>query len=163
MRSLSTTMRVVIILVCALSASASAQTTTDADAAPSSLAPGRAREVTGHEDRTPTEILRSARAIYIRPNRYIDAKYLEYKLGKLPEFEQWGLVIVQDAERADLVIEIHRRALNYIFTIVEPESSSVVVNGKVVAINGLVAAEDISREIIRRMRAVRALPASRPE
>jgi hypothetical protein len=106
----------------------------------------------------PAEILRAARTIYISPNRHLDADYLEYKLDKLPEFGQWQLSIVKKRERADLVLEIGKTALNYIFSIVEPESGIVVAKGKVVAINGRVAAEDISHQIIKRMRAIRALP-----
>jgi hypothetical protein len=68
--------------------------------------------------------------------------------------------LVKNRARADLVLEIGKTALNYIFTIVEPESGIVVAKGKVVAINGRVAAEDISHRIVERMRAVRALPVS---
>jgi hypothetical protein len=109
---------------------------------------------------TPTDILRAARTIYISPNRHINAEYLEYKLDKLPEFGQWQLSIVKNRERADLVLEIDKTALNYIFSIVEPESTIVVAKGKVIAINGRVAAEDISHQIVRRMRALRAMPAN---
>jgi hypothetical protein len=48
--------------------------------------------------------------------------------------------------------------LNYIFSIEDPQSSVVVVNGKVVAINDLVATDELAKEIIRRMKTVRALP-----
>ena len=109
---------------------------------------------------TPTDILRAARTIYISPNQHINADYLEYKLDKLPEFGQWQLSFVKDRARADLVLEIQKTALNYIFSIVEPESSIVVAKGKVVAINGRVAAEDISHQIVKRMRALRAMPAN---
>jgi hypothetical protein len=109
---------------------------------------------------TPTDILRAARTIHISPNQHINADYLEYKLDKLPEFGQWQLSIVKDSAKADLVLEIKKTALNYIFSIVEPESSIVVAKGKVVAINGRVAAEDISHQIVKRMRAIRALPAN---
>ncbi|HEY0098137.1 MAG TPA: hypothetical protein VGB76_04190 [Pyrinomonadaceae bacterium] len=109
---------------------------------------------------TPTDILRAARTIHISPNQHINADYLEYKLDKLPEFAQWQLSIVKDSAKADLVLEIRKSALNYIFSIVEPESSIVVAKGKVVAINGRVAAEDISHQIVKRMRALRALPAN---
>lgn len=109
---------------------------------------------------TPTDILRAARTIYISPNQHINSDYLEYKLDKLPEFGQWQLSIVKDSAKADLVLEIKKTALNYIFSIVEPESSIVVAKGKVVAINGRVAAEDISHQIVKRMRALRALPAN---
>ena len=106
----------------------------------------------------PPEILRNARTIFVEPNRHIKAEYLEYKLDKLPEFSRWRLAFVTERDKADLVIRIDKAALNYIFSVVEPESSIVVVKGKVVAINGLVAAEDISHKIVRRMRDVRALP-----
>ncbi|MGH9900352.1 MAG: hypothetical protein ACRD68_00775 [Pyrinomonadaceae bacterium] len=111
------------------------------------------------EERSPARILREARTIFVEPNKHIDAKYLEYKLGKYAELQQWGLSIVKDRRKADLVLGVHRTALNYIFSVEEPASSVVVANGKVVAINGLVAAEDIAREIIRRMKNTRALPA----
>jgi len=107
----------------------------------------------------PTEMLRNARTIFVEPNKHINAEYLEYKLDKLAEFRQWRLSFVKDRDKADLRIEISKTALNYIFSVVEPESSIVVVKGKVVAINGRVAAEDISHQIVRRMREVRALPA----
>lgn len=106
----------------------------------------------------PPEILRNARTIFVEPNRHIKAEYLEYKLDKLPEFSRWRLAFVTDRDKADLVIRIDKTALNYIFSVVEPETSIVVVKGKVVAINGLVAAEDISHKIVKRMRDVRALP-----
>ncbi|HYP00079.1 MAG TPA: hypothetical protein VER76_07800, partial [Pyrinomonadaceae bacterium] len=59
-----------------------------------------------------------------------------------------------------LVLEIQKTALNYIFSVVEPASSIVVAKGKVVAINGRVAAEDISHQIVKRLRALRAMPAN---
>lgn len=118
----------------------------------------RSRTAEGATETDPARLLRDARTIYIRPNDYVDAEYLEYKLDKLPDFQQWRLAFVKDGEKADLVLEIHRTALNYIFSIVDRESSVVIVKGKVVAINGLVAAEDMSKQIIKRMQAVRALP-----
>jgi hypothetical protein len=130
----------------------------DSDTRPAS----RTRTAANRDARidTPAEILRAARTIHISPNRHINSDYLEYKLDKLPEFGQWQLSIVKSRERADLVLEINKTALNYIFSIIEPESSIVVAKGKVVAINGRVAAEDISHQIVRRMRAIRALPAN---
>jgi hypothetical protein len=109
-------------------------------------------------DASTTETLRDARTIFIAPNQHIDTEYLEYKLDKLPEFGEWRLAIVKDRDKADLVVEINKTALNYIFSVVDPRSSAVVVKGKVVAVNGLVAAEDISHEIVRRMKEKRALP-----
>jgi hypothetical protein len=139
-------------------ASAQGQTARNAAGYSDSDAATRSR-ITGNESETdPARLLRAAHTIHIRPNEYIDAEYLEYKLDKLPDFQQWRLAFVKDGEKADLLLEIHRAALNYIFSVVDRQSSVVVVKGKVVAINGLVAAEDISKQIVKRMQSVRALP-----
>ena len=120
----------------------------------------RSRTATANTERetSTARILRSARTIYIEPNDDMDSEYLAYKLGKYPDFEQWKLSIVTDKTKADLVLKIHQKALNYIFSIEEQASSIVVTNGKTVAINDLVAADQIAREIIKRMKSVRALP-----
>jgi len=107
----------------------------------------------------PAEILRNARTVFVEPNRHVDAEYLEYKLDKLADFRRWRLSFVKDRGKADLIIHISKTALNYVFSVVEPETSIVVVKGKAVAINGRVAAEDLSHQIVRRVREVRALPA----
>ena len=149
----------------AASAQTSRDATVDRNYSDSDSSPRASRSRTARRDDraplgdTPTDILRAARTIYISPNQHINADYLEYKLDKLPEFGQWQLTIVKNRGRADLVLEIQKTALNYIFSIVEPESSIVVAKGKVVAINGRVAAEDISHQIVKRMRNLRAMPA----
>ncbi|HEX8423680.1 MAG TPA: hypothetical protein VF634_09730 [Pyrinomonadaceae bacterium] len=157
-----------VLLIAAIGAGAQAQTSRDAnpnysdsDARTGSASRTRTTKATAKRaplGDTPTDILRAARTIYISPNRHINADYLEYKLDKLPEFGQWQLSIVKDSAKADLVLEIQKTALNYIFSIIEPESSIVIAKGKVVAINGRVAAEDISHQIVKRLRALRALP-----
>lgn len=136
---------------------ATAQTARDPQGYSDSDTRSRTRRA-ARDDESPTEILRRARTIFVAPNAHVDAEYLEYKLDKLPEFGEWRLAIVKDKDKADLVIEINKTALNYIFTVVEPASAKVVAKGKVVAVNGLVAAEDISHEIVRRMKEKRALP-----
>jgi hypothetical protein len=144
------------LVAAAISRAQSARPPRDYSDSDSGAATTRARRAPLGEG--PTEILRNARTVYVEPNKHINAEYLEYKLDKLAEFRQWRLSFVKDREKADLRIEISKTALNYIFSVVEPESSIVVVKGKVVAINGRVAAEDISHQIVRRMREVRALP-----
>ena len=166
MRRILSCLRLAVISICVLALgplSIQAQTRREANDYSDSIESTRPRTTRNAAEMDPARIVRSARTIYIEPNKYIDATYLEYKLGKQPDYQQWKLAIVKKKEKADLVLYIHRRALNYIFSIEDPESSIVVVNGKVVAINGLVAAEDISKEIIKRMRATRALPAGDPE
>jgi hypothetical protein len=107
---------------------------------------------------SPVAVVRGARKVHVRPGRHVDAKYLEYKLQKHAEFREWGLVVVEDERAADLVIKIDKSMLNYVFSVVDPRSSMVVVGGKVVAINKQVAAEYLGTEIIKKMRQVRASP-----
>ena len=105
---------------------------------------------------SPAAIVRAARTLYVRPDVRVDKKYLEYKLQKYPELRDWGLLIVEDERAADLVLKVDQKALNYIFSITDPATSIVVVSGKVVAINDLVAAEYLGKEIVRKIRDVRA-------
>lgn len=135
----------------------------DAGYSESGPATTRTRSVKTERETGPASILRAARTIYLEPEDGVDAEYLAYKLGKYPDFEQWKLHIVTDRDKADLVLKIHQKALNYIFSIEDQESSIVVANGKTVAINDLVATDQIAREIIRRMRSVRALPTDERE
>ena len=114
------------------------------------------------EDVSPVAILREARKVYIRPGKHVDSKYLEYKLQKKREFTDWGLVIVEEEHAADLVIKIDKSMLNYIFSIVEPRSTVVVVSGKIIAVNKQLAAEYLGTEIIKKMKNVRASSDTRP-
>jgi hypothetical protein len=119
----------------------------------------RARRAADLEEVTPASIVRAARAIYVCPSEHVDAKYLEYKLLKKPEFRDWKLLIVEDGRRADLVLKIEKTALNYIFRLVDPETSVVAASGKVVAINKLVAAEYLGTEIVKKLKEARAAAA----
>lgn len=118
----------------------------------------RAGERRDARDATPASIMREARTIYVRETRHLDKVYLEYKLQKFNELREWELMLVDREDAADLVIQIEKTALNYIFTIVDPRTRAIVTSGKTVAINGLVAAENLGREIIKKMRDVRAGP-----
>lgn len=107
-------------------------------------------------DVSPVSILRGARTVHVRPNRHVDSKYLEYKLQKYAEFRDWRLVVVEEERAADLVIKIDKSALNYIFSVVDPETSVVAVSGKIIAVNKQLAAEYLGTEIIKKMKNVRA-------
>lgn len=127
--------------------------------------PNRARRTTAErrrEDLSPASIMREARTIYVRPTAHVDKKYLEYKLQKYRELEDWGLLIVGDESAADLVLTIDKTALNYVFQITDPRTSAVVTSGKAVAVNRLVAAEYLGREIIKKIKDVRASSDHRP-
>jgi hypothetical protein len=108
------------------------------------------------EDLSPASIIRDARTIYIAPSEHVEKKYLEYKLHKYPELEDWGLMLVADQSAADLVLTVDKTALNYIFTITDRRTSVIVTSGKCVAVNGRLAAEYLGKEIVKKIRDVRA-------
>lgn len=122
----------------------------------------KTQSAAAQEDVSPVSILRGARKVYVCPNRHVDSKYLEYKLQKYAEFREWGLMFVEDERAADVVIKVDKSVLNYIFSVVDPDSSVVAVNGKIIAVNKQLAAEYLGTEIIKKMRQVRASPDPRP-
>lgn len=121
----------------------------------------RERRAAGRDDLSPAAIVRSARTVYVRETRHLEKKYLEYKLQKYRELQEWGLMLVEDADAADLIISIDKTALNYIFTITDPRTSVIVTSGKAIAVNGRLAAEYLGKEIIKKIRDVRAGPVRR--
>ena len=116
----------------------------------------RTRTARGREDLSPGSLVREARTVYVAENRHVEKKYLEYKLGKYDELRDWGYVLVADPAAADLVITIDKTALNYIFTLTDRRSSVIITSGKCVAVNGRLAAEYLGKEIVKKIKDVRA-------
>ena len=105
----------------------------------------------------PGATLRRARTLYIEPSRRIDREYVQYKLLKTSQLAAWNITIVEDERAADLILRLDQKLANYLFKIVDPRTSAVIVSGKVVAINDPVAADFLGIEIIKRMREVRGM------
>jgi hypothetical protein len=116
----------------------------------------RERTARGREDLSPGSLVREARTVYVAPSKHVEKKYLEYKLGKYDELRDWGLMLVTDPAAADLVITIDKTALNYIFTLTDRRTSVIVTSGKCVAVNGRLAAEYLGKEIVKKLKDVRA-------
>lgn len=116
----------------------------------------RTRTAQGREDLSPGSLIREARTVYVAPSQHVEKKYLEYKLGKYDELRDWGLMLVADPAAADLVITIDKTALNYIFTLTDRRTSVIVTSGKCVAVNGRLAAEYLGKEIVKKIKDVRA-------
>ena len=116
----------------------------------------RTRTARGREDLSPGSLIREARTVYVAENRHVEKKYLEYKLGKYNELRDWGYVLVTEPSAADLVITIDKTALNYIFTLTDRRTSVIVTSGKCVAVNGRLAAEYLGKEIVKKIKDVRA-------
>ena len=116
----------------------------------------RTRTARGRADLSPGSLIREARTVYVAPNEHVEKKYLEYKLGKYDELRDWGLMLVADPSAADLVLTIDKTALNYIFTLTDRRTSVIVTSGKCVAVNGRLAAEYLGKEIVKKIKDVRA-------
>ena len=116
----------------------------------------RTRTARGREDLSPGSLAREARTVYVAPSEHVERKYLEYKLGKYDELRDWGLMLVTDPAAADLVITVDKTALNYIFTLTDRRTSVIVTTGKCVAVNGRLAAEYLGKEIVKKIKDVRA-------
>jgi len=116
----------------------------------------RERTARGREDLSPGALIRAAHTVYVVENRHVEKKYLEYKLGKYDELRNWGYMLVSDPSMADLVITIDKTALNYIFTLTDRRTSVIVTSGKCVAVNGRLAAEYLGKEIVKKIKDVRA-------
>jgi hypothetical protein len=116
----------------------------------------RSRTARSREDLSPGSLIREARTLYVVPNEHVEKKYLEYKLGKYDELRDWGLMLVVDPAAADLVLTVDKTALNYIFTLTDRRTTVIVTSGKCVAVNGRLAAEYLGKEIVKKIRDVRA-------
>ena len=116
----------------------------------------RARKTRAREDLSPGALVREARTVYVAPSRHVEKKYLEYKLGKYAELRDWGYVLVADPAMADLVLTVDKTALNYIFTLTDRRTSVIVTTGKCVAVNGRLAAEYLGKEIVKKIKDMRA-------
>jgi cell division protein FtsB len=108
------------------------------------------------EDRSLTSIARDARTVYVAPSQHVERKYLEYKLGKYEELRDWNLMLVSDPSAADLIINVDKTALNYIFTVTDRRTSIIVATGKCIAVNGRLAAEYLGKEIVKKLKDARA-------
>jgi hypothetical protein len=116
----------------------------------------RTRTAGARGDLSPGSLIREARTVYVAPSRHVEKKYLEYKLGKYDELRDWGLVLVADPSAADLVLTVEKTALNYIFTLTDRRTSVIVTSGKCVAVNGRLAAEYLGKEVVKKIKDVRA-------
>ena len=108
------------------------------------------------EDLSPGSLVREARTLFVAESQHVEKKYLEYKLGKYNELRDWGYMLVADRDAADLVLTVEKTALNYIFTLTDRRTSIIVATGKCVAVNGRLAAEYLGKEIVKKIRDVRA-------
>ena len=113
---------------------------------------------------SPNEVLRSAQTIFIRSKSvYFKPTTLENSLLQQEEFQQWGLVITREESDADLIIEVGRKVFttSFIYSVIDPKNKRVVASGRVNSIGGTVEGK-ITSSFMKKLRSVRATPASNP-
>jgi hypothetical protein len=107
--------------------------------------------------RSPDDVLRSARTIFIRTKSvYFKPSTLENSLLQQDEFRQWGLAVTRDEAEADLVIEVGRKAFttSFVYSVIVPQTQMVVASGRVNSIGGTVEGK-ITHSLMKKLRAVR--------
>lgn len=112
----------------------------------------------------PGEMLRTAQTIFITSNTdFFEPVQLQNALSKRTEFTTWKMMVVdgwQAGQLADITIEVDRPLFTYTFTykIKDQKTSVILATGKITAFDGNLAAPELAKEIIKRIKAVRPLP-----
>lgn len=106
--------------------------------------------------RDPAKILRSAKIIYVKSSSIlVGAEVVETKLRKRSEFKQLGLVVTRNEGEADLILELkHDLFTMYVYTAIDPRTSTVVASGKLSSLGGTVAGKVAKRFMKQMMQAV---------
>jgi phenylacetate-coenzyme A ligase PaaK-like adenylate-forming protein len=104
---------------------------------------------------SPDQVLRSARAIFIRTKSvYFNPSTLEHALLQHDELRQWGLAVTRDESEADLVIEVRRKLFttSFVYSVIDPKRQTVVASGRVNSIGGTVEGK-ITHSLMQKLRA----------
>lgn len=112
----------------------------------------------------PEEVLRAARAVFIRSKSvFFKPSTLENSLLQNKEFQQWGLAVTREEADADLIIEVGRKAFttSFVYSVIEPKTRRVVASGRVNSIGGTVEGK-IASSLIKKLRDARSAPTRGP-
>jgi hypothetical protein len=107
----------------------------------------------------PSAILRTARTVFIHSKTvFVKDSEVENALRKRPEFQAWGMIVTRDESRADLIVEVERKVLTkrFVFTVVEPQTLTVVASGKARSIVfGDTIAHKVAEKFVNRVKPFR--------
>lgn len=84
-------------------------------------------------------ILRSAETVFVdAKSNYMNREALERELLNHPDFNQLGLVILQEEKGADLILEIHRKrwTTRFTATVIDPRSKTVLASCEETSLGG---------------------------
>ncbi len=107
--------------------------------------------------RSPDEILRSARSLFVRSRSgFFKGEVFEREILKRSEKEKLELIITRDASEADLIIEVYRKRFStrFVFSVIEPVTKRVLASDKSSSLGGDIE-PDLANLLIKRFKAAR--------
>ena len=108
------------------------------------------------------DILKTFHTIRVRTGTWLSKpEMLQGALQKHPEFDQWGLTIVNTSD-AEVVLTVDHQPgwFYYTYSMTHSASGIVLAAGKVTAWDGNAACNRVADEVIKRIKRVRAAPKS---
>ena len=106
-------------------------------------------------DADPKGILRNAKVFYIySSSELIKDKMLKNALLKMPEFEKWKLVIVEEAKLADIEINVEHDlfTFDYRYEMTDRRTRILLATGKVTVWDGKIASKKFAKTIIEKLK-----------
>jgi len=104
------------------------------------------------------ELVRSSKTIFIRPKTvWLNADVLKVELSKLPEFQALKLKIVNDANEADLVVEVRLPALTWMwnYKIIHRSSNKLLDSGKMRGMTDESVSPKLAKDLVSKLQALR--------
>ncbi len=124
-------------------------------------------DVTGPEksdalsSRDPQVIMKKFRTIYVQSNSvWVKDEVVKDALRNRPEFNELGMVIVDDAKVADAILTTDRVLFTWDFTyrLVHQNTSIILASGRFTRIDGITAANTFAEDILKKVKAARMPP-----
>lgn len=107
------------------------------------------------------EILKTFHSIFIvSRTSFASLQVIQKEVYKKKEMVEWGMVFVEQGDKADAVLTIDRPlalGFDYTFSLVDQKTGVVLCSGKTIAIDGIRASSAIADQIVKCMKSVRPL------
>ncbi|MDQ6785499.1 MAG: S1C family serine protease [Acidobacteriota bacterium] len=107
----------------------------------------------------PKAMLRNAKVFYISSDaELITSTMMQNALQKMPEFEKWKLVIVENkSDLADILISVDHQlyTFDYRYSMTDRRTNILLATGKVTVWDGKIASQKFAKMIITKLRQLR--------
>jgi hypothetical protein len=161
---------VAILLVCFICAQASAQSAAQADPQADARNEAKLDAERGENNPThyaqPAKIAKVVRTVYICSQTELmpSLDFVE-RMKNTAGFNDLDLVVVNDSSRADVVIVAAHIPWTFDYTayVIDKKTSVHAADARVTAFNGYIAAIELSKELVDRLRQQRNVPVKPPK